>query len=169
MPGLVGGLRASAQMISYELAMGLSLVGVLLVSGTLRPTEIVAHQAGGIWTWNIFSGGQLVGFVIFVIAGFAETNRLPFDMPVGESAPVANHELIRRELHAFSPELASKPEVVVLNKIDLVDPDERDALVRRTAHAIGLGVDELVVASGATGENLREVLERAWELVRSVD
>ena len=90
-------------------------------------------------------------------------------MPLDESDPVRNHEIIRRELHAFSPELASKPEVVVLNKIDLVDPDERDDLVRRTAHAIGLGVDELVVASGATGENLREVLERAWELVRSVD
>ena len=90
-------------------------------------------------------------------------------MPLDESDPVHNHEIIRRELHAFSPELASKPEVVVLNKIDLVDPDEREAVVRRTAHAIGLGVDELVVASGATGENLREVLERAWDLVRSVD
>ena len=90
-------------------------------------------------------------------------------MPLDESDPVHNHEVIRRELHAFSPELASKPEVVVLNKIDLVDPDEREAVVRRTAHAIGLGVDELVVASGATGENLREVLERAWDLVRSVD
>ncbi|MBC04588.1 MAG: GTPase ObgE [Phycisphaerae bacterium] len=90
-------------------------------------------------------------------------------MPMDESDPVRNHEVIRRELHAFSPELASKPEVVVLNKIDLVDPEEREAVVRRTAHAIGLGVDELVVASGATGENLREVLERAWDLVRSVD
>ena len=90
-------------------------------------------------------------------------------MPLDESDPVHNHEIIRHELHAFSPELASKPEVVVLNKIDLVDPDEREAVVRRTAHAIGLGVDELVVASGATGENLREVLERAWDLVRSVD
>ena len=90
-------------------------------------------------------------------------------MPLDESDPVHNHEVIRRELHAFSPELAGKPEVVVLNKIDLVDPDEREAVVRRTAHAIGLGVDELVVASGATGENLREVLERAWDLVRSVE
>jgi len=88
---LMGGLRASAQMISYELAMGLALVGVLLVSGTLRPTEIVAQQAGGFWTWNIFGGWQLVGFVIFVIAGFAETNRLPFDMPEAESELVAGY------------------------------------------------------------------------------
>lgn len=90
-------------------------------------------------------------------------------VPMDESDPVRNHEIIRHELHAFSPELASKPEVVVLNKVDLVDPSDRDALVRLTAHAIGLGVDELVIASGATGENVRDILERAWELVRSVD
>ena len=90
-------------------------------------------------------------------------------MPMDQSDPVQNYHVIRRELEAFSPDLASKPEVVVLNKIDLVDPDEREALVRRTAHSIGLGVDELVVASGATGENLREVLERAWNEVHSAD
>ncbi|MDH3785643.1 MAG: NADH-quinone oxidoreductase subunit NuoH [Acidobacteriota bacterium] len=89
---LMGGLRASAQMISYELALGLSIVGVLIVSGTLRPTEIVALQAGSPWQWNIFGGGwQLLGFMIFMVAGYAETNRLPFDMPEAESELVAGY------------------------------------------------------------------------------
>ncbi len=88
---LMGGLRASAQMVSYELALVLSLIGVVLVSGTLRPVEIVAQQAGWFWNWNIFGGWQLLGFVIFVIAGYAETNRLPFDMPEAESELVAGY------------------------------------------------------------------------------
>jgi len=88
---LMGGLRSSAQMISYELALALALVGVLLVSGSLRPTMIVAQQAGWFWNWNVFSGWQLVGFVIFVTAGYAETNRLPFDMPEAESELVAGY------------------------------------------------------------------------------
>jgi len=89
---LMGGLRASAQMISYELALGVSIIGVLLVSGTLRPTEIVEQQAGWFWNWNAFLGGyQLLGFMIFVIAGYAETNRLPFDMPEAESELVAGY------------------------------------------------------------------------------
>ncbi len=88
---LMGGLRASAQMISYELALTLSLIGVILVSGTLRPTEIVAQQAGSILNWNIFGGWQLLGFLIFLIAGYAETNRLPFDMPEAESELVAGY------------------------------------------------------------------------------
>ena len=89
---LIGGLRASAQMVSYELSLGLSLVGVLIVSGTLRPQEIVAHQAGSILQWNVFGGGwQILGFLIFMVAGYAETNRLPFDMPEAESELVAGY------------------------------------------------------------------------------
>jgi len=88
---LMGGLRSSAQMVSYELALGLSLIGVLLVSGTLRPVEIVEQQAGWFWNWNVFSGWQLLGFLIFLIAGFAETNRLPFDLPEAESELVAGY------------------------------------------------------------------------------
>jgi NADH-quinone oxidoreductase subunit H len=87
----MGGLRASAQMVSYELALTLSLIGVLLVAGTLRPTEIVARQAGWFWNWNILGGWQLLGFLIFVIASYAETNRLPFDMPEAESELVAGY------------------------------------------------------------------------------
>lgn len=89
--------------------------------------------------------------------------------PMDESDPVHNHEVIRRELHAFSRSLAEKPEVLVFNKIDLIDPDEQEALVRRTAHAIGVEVDEVVVASGATGVNVREILEQAWVLMKAAD
>jgi NADH-quinone oxidoreductase subunit H len=88
---LMGGLRSSAQMISYELALGLSVIGVFMISGTLRPTLIVQQQAGWFWDWNVFSGGQVLGFMIFVIAGFAETNRLPFDLPEAESELVAGY------------------------------------------------------------------------------
>jgi len=89
---LMGGLRASAQMVSYELALGLSVVGVILVSGTLRPMEIVEQQAGWFINWNAFAGGwQFLGFMIFVIAVYAETNRLPFDMPEAESELVAGY------------------------------------------------------------------------------
>ena len=86
-------------------------------------------------------------------------------VPMDETDPVHNYEVIRKELHAFSGDLADKPEVVVFNKIDLVPEESRDGLVRRTAHAIGLEVDQVVVASGATGLNVRDILEQAWTLV----
>ncbi len=88
---LMGGLRSSAQMVSYELALGLAAVSVFLVNGTLRPTEIVAAQAGWFWNWNVFAGFQLLGFLLFMIAGYAETNRLPFDLPEAESELVAGY------------------------------------------------------------------------------
>lgn len=77
---LIGGLRSSAQMISYELAMGLSLAGVIMMTGSLSPTEIVLGQSG--MNWNIFY--QPVGFIIFLVCSFAETNRAPFDLPEAE-------------------------------------------------------------------------------------
>lgn len=84
---LLGGLRSSAQMISYELSMGLSLIGVIMVTGSLRPTDIVAHQAG--WMWNIVI--QPVGFITFLVASFAETNRAPFDLPEAEPELVGGY------------------------------------------------------------------------------
>ena len=81
---LLGALRASAQMISYEVALGLSLVGVLMVSGTFSLRAIVERQLGSPWHWNIFDGGwQFVAFFIYLMAAFAETNRIPFDLPGG--------------------------------------------------------------------------------------
>ncbi len=84
---LLGGLRSSAQMISYELSMGLSIIGVLMIAGTLRLDQIVLKQVET--TWNIFL--QPVGFITFLIAAFAETNRLPFDLPEAEPELVGGY------------------------------------------------------------------------------
>jgi len=83
---LLGSLRSSAQMISYELSLGLSLVGVVLVSGTFNLRKIVEQQATlGIASWNIFGGLQFVAFFLYLISAFAETNRSPFDLVEAES------------------------------------------------------------------------------------
>ena len=90
---LLGGLRSSAQMISYELAIGLSIIGVLLLTGSLSLRAIVENQAGAYWgflpRWNIFP--QFAGFVCFLVAAIAETNRLPFDLPEAETELVAGY------------------------------------------------------------------------------
>ena len=90
---LLGGLRSSAQLISYELSMGLSLIGVLMISGTLRLDQIVLQQTG-YWfgvipKWNVLP--QFFGFITFMIAAFAETNRLPFDLPEAEPELVGGY------------------------------------------------------------------------------
>ena len=83
---LLGSLRASAQLISYELALGLSLVGVVLRAGSLNLRVIVEQQARlGIASWNIFGGFQILAFFIYLMAAYAETNRSPFDLPEAES------------------------------------------------------------------------------------
>ena len=83
---LLGSLRSSAQLISYELALGLSLVGVVLRAGSLNLRVIVEQQAEkGIATWNIFGGLQFVAFFVYLMAAYAETNRSPFDLPEAES------------------------------------------------------------------------------------
>lgn len=84
---LFGGIRSSAQMISYELSMGLSIIGVVLITGTLSLQEIVIHQYG--WKWNIIL--QPVGFIIFLVSAFAETNRAPFDLPEAEPELVGGY------------------------------------------------------------------------------
>jgi NADH-quinone oxidoreductase subunit H len=90
---LIGGLRSSAQMISYELSYGMALVSVLLVGNSLSLTEIVNGQAGAwfgvIPRWFIFV--QPLGFLIFLTAGIAETNRAPFDFPEAEQELVAGY------------------------------------------------------------------------------
>jgi NADH-quinone oxidoreductase subunit H len=77
---LLGGIRSSAQMISYEVSMGFSVAGVLLLSESLRPVAIVESQSG--WMWNAIV--QPIGFITFLVSAFAETNRLPFDLPEAE-------------------------------------------------------------------------------------
>lgn len=89
---LLGALRASAQVISYELALGLSLVGVVLRSQSLRLRTIVDVQsAHGIASWNIFGGFQFVAFFIYLCAAYAETNRTPFDLPEAETELTAGY------------------------------------------------------------------------------
>jgi NADH-quinone oxidoreductase subunit H len=84
---LLGGLRSSAQMISYELSMGLSVVGVIMVAGTLRLDRIVELQDGLFWNfWRL-----PIGFITFLVASFAETNRLPFDLPEAEPELVGGY------------------------------------------------------------------------------
>jgi NADH-quinone oxidoreductase subunit H len=89
---LLGGLRSSAQMISYELAMGAAVISVVLWAGSLRMFDIVEtqnHPVLGIFAWNWFRNP--VGFVIFVVAAFAETNRAPFDLPEAEQELVGGY------------------------------------------------------------------------------
>jgi NADH-quinone oxidoreductase subunit H len=89
---LLGSLRATSQMISYELALGLSLVGVVLRAGSLNLREIVNSQsAHGALSWNIFGGLQIVAFFIYLMSAYAETNRSPFDLPEAESELVAGY------------------------------------------------------------------------------
>src|SRR5262249_27269756 len=84
-----GGLRSSAQMISYELPLSLTIAAPLLISNTLSLKELVEKQSGGFWHWNLVHGGQIISFIIFLIAAFAETNRVPFDLPEAENELVA--------------------------------------------------------------------------------
>ncbi|MEX2132222.1 MAG: NADH-quinone oxidoreductase subunit H, partial [Pseudohongiellaceae bacterium] len=83
---LLGSLRAAAQMVSYEVFMGISLLGVVALAGSFNLREIVLAQADG---WYIFP--QLIGFSIFLIAGVAESHRLPFDIPEAEQEIVAGY------------------------------------------------------------------------------
>jgi NADH-quinone oxidoreductase subunit H len=92
---LLGGLRSSAQMVSYELALTMSVVGVLLLAGSFNLREIITAQQGFLWgwlpRWNIFASPmpQVIGFFCFFTAAIAETNRLPFDLPEAEGELVA--------------------------------------------------------------------------------
>ena len=93
---LLGGLRSSAQLISYELSMALAVLGVLLSTGSLRLDDVVARQSERLWLgfvpqWNLIP--QFIGFIVFVIAAFAETNRLPFDLAEAETELVAGYHV----------------------------------------------------------------------------
>jgi NADH-quinone oxidoreductase subunit H len=90
---LLGGIRASAQMISYELAMGLSIIALVMITGTLSLREIALQQGGGVGSewhmWNIVY--QPLGFLLFIICAFAECNRMPFDLPETETELVGGY------------------------------------------------------------------------------
>ena len=84
---LLGGLRASAQLVSYEVAMGLSLIPVLLMSGNVSFDAIIRSQQAGLW----YVLPLFLSFFVFLVSGFAETNRLPFDLPEAESELIAGY------------------------------------------------------------------------------
>ncbi|HJL73819.1 MAG TPA: NADH-quinone oxidoreductase subunit NuoH [Candidatus Marinimicrobia bacterium] len=86
---LLGGLRSSAQLISYELAMGLAVVSIILLAGSLRLNDIIADQQGYFLSWNVFK--QPLAFIIFLVAVYAETNRLPFDLTEAEQELVGGY------------------------------------------------------------------------------
>ncbi len=87
---LLGGLRSAAQMISYELSMGLSIVGVILITGSFSLYDIVVDQSAWAgWRWNVIL--QPLGFIIFLVSSFAETNRTPFDLPEAEPELVGGY------------------------------------------------------------------------------
>lgn len=86
---LLGGLRSSSQMVSYEISMGLAIISVILMSGSLELNAIVERQQHLPWFWNFLS--QPIACLIFIVSAFAETNRNPFDLPEGESEIVGYH------------------------------------------------------------------------------
>ena len=96
---LFGGIRASAQMISYELSLTLAAVSALMVAGSLRLTDVVWRQTGyfvlfdrlKIPAWNAFSPAMWLSFIVFSVSAFAETNRLPFDFAEAEAELVAGY------------------------------------------------------------------------------
>jgi NADH-quinone oxidoreductase subunit H len=88
---LLGGMRSAAQMISYEIPLVISVVGVIMMTGTLNLHTIASAQAGGFWHWNFLP--QIVGFIVFIIAAVSELNRTPFDLPEAESELVAGYHV----------------------------------------------------------------------------
>lgn len=85
----LGGIRSSAQMISYEIAMGMSVIPVFMLVGDLNLSAVIQYQTDGLFSWLVFK--QPLAFVIFLVAAFAETNRLPFDLPESEQELVAGY------------------------------------------------------------------------------
>lgn len=88
---LLGGMRSTAQMISYEIPLVISVIGVILLSGSLKLSTIVEAQGEWFWQWNFLP--QMIGFVVFGIASLAELNRTPFDLPEAESELVAGYHV----------------------------------------------------------------------------
>jgi len=98
----LGALRSAAQMVSYEVSIGLIIITVIILAGSMNLTSIVSQQAGWIWNWNVFGGGahnlplmpvMVIAMGMFFISALAETNRPPFDLPEAESELVAGYQV----------------------------------------------------------------------------
>jgi NADH-quinone oxidoreductase subunit H len=85
----LGGIRSSAQMISYEISMGMSVIPIFMLVGSLNLSDVIAYQADGLLGWLLFK--QPLAFIIFMVAAFAETNRMPFDLPESEQELVGGY------------------------------------------------------------------------------
>lgn len=108
----LGSMRSAAQLISYEVAMGLSLLGVIFMAGSLSLVDIVEAQRG---LWYVVP--QIVGFVVFMLAGFAETNRAPFDLPEADAELVAGYQTEYGGMRFGSFLLAEYIEITVVSAI----------------------------------------------------
>jgi NADH-quinone oxidoreductase subunit H len=108
----LGAMRSAAQLISYEIAMGLSLLGVVMMAGSLSLVDIVKAQ-GDIW----FIVPQIVGFLIFLVAGFAETNRPPFDLPEADAELVAGYQTEYGGMRFGSYMFAEYMEILIVSGI----------------------------------------------------
>jgi len=108
----LGAMRSAAQLISYEIAMGLSLLGVVMMAGSLSLVDIVKAQ-GDIW----FVIPQIVGFLIFMVAGFAETNRVPFDLPEADAELVAGYSTEYGGMRFASFFFAEYMEILIISGI----------------------------------------------------
>src|SRR6266849_112469 len=159
---LMGGLRSSAQMISYELALGLALIGVILQSGTLDLYRIVDLQSGhlGVTGWNLI-WVQPLGFLIYLIAAIAETNRVPFDLPEAETELVAGFhtEYSAMKFALFAPFIAAVQVIVYAGAIMVlvvfvimllnVDQAERQPRRLRSLVPIAVGLAAILFAEAA--------------------
>ena len=122
----LGAMRSAAQLISYEVAQGLSLVGVVMMTGSLSLTEIVEAQADKTW----FVLPQIVGFIIFLVAGYAETNRPPFDLPEADAELVGGYNTEYGGGRFAAYFAAEYLNIVVVSLLD------GDAVLRRLAAAV---------------------------------
>lgn len=88
---LLGGMRSGAQMISYEIPLVMSILGTVMITGSMNIRTIAMEQAGWFWNWNLFP--QFLGFIVFLVAAVAELNRTPFDLPEAENELVAGYHV----------------------------------------------------------------------------
>ncbi len=124
---LLGSMRTCAQLVSYEVALAISVLGVIIMAGSLSLTEIVEQQSQSVW----YAVPQIVGLAVFFVAGIAETNRPPFDLPEAETELVAGlPDGVQR--HALRPFLHGR-----VHQHDRPLFARRDALLRRLARALG--------------------------------